>query len=52
MCSQKLCGKCLKLSYTGCGNHLANIFDGMSKDKICVCNVTPQLQAYFTKRGF
>ena len=38
MCSKTKCNKCHKISFIGCGRHLLNIFNGLSKNDLCLCN--------------
>lgn len=37
MCSRVNCRKCGKVTYSGCGNHLDQVFAGVPKDQRCNC---------------
>lgn len=37
MCSRVNCRKCGKVTYSGCGNHLDQVFAGVPKDQRCDC---------------
>lgn len=50
MCSKSKCSKCQKVTYTGCGNHLSNVFSQCNQNQICTCKQTPQLKAYIQNR--
>jgi hypothetical protein len=38
MCSRVMCRSCNKVTYSGCGQHLAEVFAGVPKDKRCTCH--------------
>lgn len=37
MCSRVNCRKCGKVTYSGCGQHLDQVFAGVPKSNRCVC---------------
>lgn len=37
MCSPATCPQCKKLTYSGCGNHVDQIFAGVPSDRRCSC---------------
>jgi hypothetical protein len=37
MCSRVNCRKCGKVTYSGCGQHLDQVFAGVPKDQRCDC---------------
>jgi len=37
MCQPVTCNSCNKTTYTGCGQHLDEVFAGLSADQICKC---------------
>lgn len=41
MCSRVNCRKCGKVTYSGCGQHLDQVFAGVPKDKRCDCGSKP-----------
>jgi hypothetical protein len=37
MCSPAVCHKCEKITYSGCGMHVDQVFAGVPKDRRCTC---------------
>ena len=37
MCQLSTCYTCTKLTFVGCGKHLATIFAGKKKEELCSC---------------
>lgn len=37
MCSRVNCRKCGKVTYSGCGQHLDQVFAGVSQNQRCDC---------------
>ena len=37
MCSPAVCGRCGKVTYTGCGQHVDEVLAGVSSDRRCTC---------------
>jgi hypothetical protein len=37
MCSPAVCGTCKKITYTGCGMHLDQVFANVRDDQRCTC---------------
>lgn len=38
MCQPATCGNCGKVTWTGCGQHVDDVFAGLSEEQICRCN--------------
>jgi hypothetical protein len=38
MCHEIKCSKCKKLTWSGCGNHLENLFAKIQYNQRCWCN--------------
>ncbi len=38
MCRKVTCRKCNKVTYSGCGQHLDQVFKGVPKDQRCTCS--------------
>lgn len=38
MCKQVACTLCGKITWTGCGEHLDGLFDGVAQEDLCVCD--------------
>lgn len=41
MCSRVNCRKCGKVTYSGCGQHLDQVFAGVPKNQRCDCASKP-----------
>lgn len=37
MCSPAICNQCKKVTYTGCGQHLDQVFAGVPENQRCTC---------------
>jgi hypothetical protein len=37
MCSPAVCPVCRKLTYSGCGNHVDQVFAGVPRERRCTC---------------
>ncbi len=37
MCSPAVCPKCRKMTYSGCGMHVDQIFAGVPRERRCTC---------------
>ncbi len=38
MCSPVNCPTCEKITWQGCGQHIDDVFAGLSEDQICKCD--------------
>jgi hypothetical protein len=37
MCSPAVCNRCKKITWTGCGQHVKEVFAGVPPEKRCTC---------------
>lgn len=52
MCSRVNCRKCGKVTYSGCGQHLDQVFAGVPKNQRCDCASKPQTPSSNKKQSF
>ena len=52
MCSRVNCRKCGKVTYSGCGQHLDQVFAGVSKSQRCECATKAQSAGSDEKKSF
>lgn len=38
MCYKTKCARCGKITWGGCGRHIAKLFDGIPVNDLCKCN--------------
>ena len=52
MCSRVNCRKCGKVTYSGCGQHLDQVFTGVPKNQRCACASKAQNSNDVSKKSF
>jgi hypothetical protein len=45
MCQQVLCSSCKKITWSGCGQHLDDVFADVAEDQICKCGTDEDVRS-------